>query len=142
MIYVEVTEPRAGEPYADFYLYLPMAASRFLQYRFVYVECPEKADLTYDVGPNDPANSRLYRIREAFVGRLSDGRFAPDYRILQYGEIGFAMKEEGAGDFVGGVHGDEVAIADFACPKFNVGKLLHSGKNAKEDYAHEKSGKI
>lgn len=109
MIYVEVTEPRAGEPYADFYLYLPMAASRFLQYRFVYVECPEKADLTYDVGPNDPANSRLYRIREAFVGRLSDGRFAPDYRILQYGEIGFAMKEEGAGDFVGGVHGDEVA---------------------------------
>ena len=33
-------------------------------------------------------------------------------------------------------------IADFACPKFNVGKLLHSGKNAKEDYAHEKSGKI
>ena len=109
MIYIEVTERRAGEAYADFCLYLPAGKSRFLQYRFVYVERPEKADLCYDVGPNDPANSRLYRIREAFIGRLSEGHFAPDYRILQYGEIGFAMQEEGAGDYVGGVHGDEVA---------------------------------
>ena len=109
MVYLEVSERRAGEPLADFNLYLPTGRDRFVQYRFIYVDRPKKPELTYEGGPNDAANSHLYRIREAYIGRLLDGHFAPDYRILQGGEIGFAMQEGGAGDFVGGFHGDEVA---------------------------------
>ena len=109
MIYLEVSERRTGEPYADFNLYLPTGQDRFVQYRFVYVDRPQNPALTYEGGANDAANSRLYRVREAYVGRLTEGCFSPDYRILQGGEIGFAMQERGAGDFVGGFHGDEVA---------------------------------
>ena len=87
MIYIEVSERRAGAPYADFNLYLPTGRDRFVQYRFVYVECPPKPALFYEGGANDPANSRLYRVREAYIGRLAEGGFSPDYRILQGGLI-------------------------------------------------------
>lgn len=79
-----------------------------MQYRFRYEENPINPALGFSDGPNDPANRAFYRIREAYVGRLEGETFTPIFRALQGGEIGFAFREQGAGDFVGGFHGDEV----------------------------------
>ena len=111
MIYVKVAARRAGEAYADFSLLVPAGGQRFTEYRFAYVERPQNPALPYTGGTNDPANSKLYRIREAYLGTLSGMDFMSDCRVLQGGEIGFAFREEGAGDFVGGFHGDEQLLS-------------------------------
>jgi hypothetical protein len=109
MIRLEVGVPREGEPFADFSLCLPAGRGRFTRYRFLYMHYPADPSLDFAGGTNSPANCSFYRICEAHIGRLEGGRFLPDYRILQSGEIGFALRERGAGDFVGGFHGDEIA---------------------------------
>ena len=109
-VYLRVHTPREGEGYADFCVYLPTGRGRHVEYRFAYMHHPEKPALAYNEGPNDPANSHFYRIREAYVGTLTGETFTPEFRALQYGEIGLAFIEEGAGDYVGGFHGDECAF--------------------------------
>ena len=110
MIYVKVSERREGEAYADFSLVVPAGGTVFTEYRFVYTAHPPKPALGYAEGPNDPANCRFYRIREAYLGTLSGTDFCATCRVLQGGEIGLAMREVGSGDFVGGFHGDEVIL--------------------------------
>ena len=105
--------PRAeGAPYASFDLYLPAGEADgrefYTCYRFVYEENPVKPSLTYGEGPNDPANRRFYRIKTAFMTERDGDGFRVLFRALQGGEIGLAFRETGAGDFVGGLHGDEV----------------------------------
>ena len=80
----------------------------YTEYRFVYVKNPIDPSLGFSEGPNNPANCELYRIREAYIGKLDGNIFTPSFRALQSGEIGLALREAGAGDFSGGVHGDEV----------------------------------
>lgn len=108
--YLEVLAPESGKEYASFYVYLP--ASRdgvyYTRYRFLFEENPVKPELTYETGVNDAANRRFYRIRTAYIVKREGDRFVPVFRALQDGEIGFAIREEGAGDFVGGFHGDEI----------------------------------
>lgn len=109
--YIKIFSPAQGMEYGAFYLYLPAGDGYYTEYRFVYVNNPIKEELEYSGGPNDPANCDLYRIREAYIGRLDGEVFTPSFRALQGGEIGFAFCEKGAGDFSGGFHGDEVMTA-------------------------------
>ena len=109
--YLRILAPAEGREYSSFYLYLPAAEGHdeyFTEYRFLYEVNPIKPELGYGEGPNDPANRKFYRIRTAYLVKREGDTFAPMFRALQDGEIGFAMKEQGAGDFVGGFHGDEV----------------------------------
>jgi len=109
--YLRILAPAEGKEYSSFYLYLPAAAEQeeyFTEYRFLYEVNPIKPELAYHEGSNDPANRQFYRIRTAYLVKREGERFTPVFRALQDGEIGFAMKETGAGDFVGGFHGDEV----------------------------------
>ena len=110
--YLHLLPPEEGRRYASFYVYLPAsdAAGCYVQYRFQYEENPPSPTLGFAEGANDPSNRAFYRIREAYVGYLEGTCFTPAFRALQGGEIGFAFREEGAGDFVGGFHGDEVLI--------------------------------
>ena len=108
-VYLHVLTPKEGHELSDFYVYLPTGGGYHVQYRFVYMKHKAKPTLAYNEGPNDPANCDFYRIREAYVGRLTGESFTPDFRALQYGEIGLAFIEAGAGDYVGGFHGDELA---------------------------------
>ena len=109
--YIKIFEPAEGEKYSSFYIYLPAGREHYTEYRFVYVKNPPDPSLGFSEGPNVPANCELYRIREAYIGRLDGENFVPAFRALQSGEIGFALREMGAGDFSGGVHGDEVCLS-------------------------------
>lgn len=108
--YLEVLSPENGKEYASFNVYLPASAdgAYYTRYRFLFEENPVKPELTYETGCNDPANRRFYRIRTADMVKREGEKFVTLFRVLSGGEIGFAIKEEGAGDFVGGFHGDEV----------------------------------
>ena len=111
--YLRILPPEAGRAYSSFCLYLPATQGSdeyFVQYRFLYEVNPIKPELGYDMGSNDPANRDFYRIRTAYLTKREGDEFVPLFRALQDGEIGFAMKEQGAGDFVGGFHGDEVLM--------------------------------
>lgn len=108
LLHLRVLAPREGETYASFFLYVPLRDGYTCEYRFLYVQRGVNPALSYGEGPNDPANSALFRICEAHVGHLSGEEFLPKFRALQGGEIAFALQEKGAGDFVGGYHGDEV----------------------------------
>lgn len=106
--YIKIFAPEDGKKYSSFYIYLPAGEEYYTEYRFVYVKNPIDPSLGFSEGPNVPANCELYRIREAYIGVLDGDIFTPSFRALQSGEIGFALREVGAGDFSGGVHGDEV----------------------------------
>lgn len=112
--YLQIFAPEAGKDRASFDLYLPADEARtyFAAYHFRYEVDPVKPSLSYEEGPNDPANRRFYRIRTAHMtvreGAGDTPCFRPLFRALQGGEIGLAYREKGAGDFVGGFHGDEV----------------------------------
>lgn len=106
--FLQVLSPENGEDRASFYVYLPAGKGCYTQYRFTYMHAPAKPELTFTNGANDPANCTFYRIREAYIGTLAGDCFVPHFRALQAGEVGFAFREEGAGDFCGGFHGDEV----------------------------------
>lgn len=106
--YIKIFSPREGDRYGNFFVYIPAGEGAYAQYRFVYMNNPPKDGLGFSEGPNDPANCEFYRVREAYIGRLSGETFTPSFRALQGGEIGFAFCEKGAGDFCGGFHGDEV----------------------------------
>lgn len=107
--YFYIFPPESGREYASFYLYLPAGREGyFAEYRFCYEENPVDPALGYREAPNNPANRKFYRVKEAYIGTLDGGRFTPSFRALQSGELGFAFREEGEGDFVGGVHGDEI----------------------------------
>jgi len=110
--FIEILSPENEQAYSSFYLYLPTKSGcHYSQYRFTYEKNPINESLAFDNGPNDPSNREFYRIREAYIGTLSGRIFTPVFRALQGGEIGFAFREEGAGDFSGGFHGDEVMTA-------------------------------
>ena len=104
--YLRIYEPEGGLPYGDFSLFLP-AGDAYAEYRFVYEQDAIKPDLPFNKGPNDPANRSFYRIKTAWIVRQDGEWFVPMFRALQSGEIGLALREQGAGDFVGGLHGDE-----------------------------------
>ena len=110
--YLHVFSPAEGARYAPFDLYLPAGGldgrEFYTCYRFVYEENPVKPSLSYGEGPNDPANRSFYRIKTAFLTEREGDSFRVLFRALQGGEIGLAYREVGAGDFVGGLHGDEV----------------------------------
>ena len=110
--YLHIMTPAEGASYASFDLYLPAGETGdrefYTCYRFVYEENAVKPSLAYGEGPNDPANRRFYRIKTAFLTERAGDGFRVLFRALQGGEIGLAVREEGAGDFVGGLHGDEV----------------------------------
>jgi len=118
--YIKIFAPEEGKKYSSFYIYLPAGEGHYVEYRFVYVKNPIDPTLGFADGPNVPANCELYRIREAYVGRLDGDVFTASFRALQSGEIGFALREAGAGDFSGGFHGDEV---------FTYVNLTLDGKN-------------
>lgn len=111
MIYLKVSARREGEAYADFSLFVPAGGGLYTEYRFVYTERAANPALDYAGGTNDPANCRFYRITEAYLGPLAGDGLADRLRVLQSGEIGLALREGGAGDFVGGLHGDEVLLS-------------------------------
>lgn len=107
-IYLKVLEREEGRNYSSFNLYLPAGGREiYTEYRFRYDINPVKPELHYGIGPNDPANREFYRINKAYIVRKDGENFVPLFRALSGGEIGLAIREEGAGDFVGGVHGDE-----------------------------------
>ena len=108
--YLEILSPEKGRDLASFYVYLPASENGvyYTRYRFMFEENSVKPELTYENGCNDPANRRFYRIRTADVVKREGDTFETLFRVLSGGEIGFAIKETGAGDFVGGFHGDEI----------------------------------
>ena len=108
--YIEILAPEKGRDLSSFFLYLPASEGGvyYTRYRFMFEENPVKPELTYENGCNDAANRRFYRIRTADVVKREGDAFVTLFRVLSGGEIGFAIKEEGAGDFVGGFHGDEI----------------------------------
>ena len=111
--YLQIHSPEPGKELSSFDLYLPAdpTGAYYAVYHFRYEVDPVKPSLTYTEGPNDPANRRFYRIRTAHMtvreGAEDTPSFRPLFRALQGGEIGLAYRERGAGDFVGGFHGDE-----------------------------------
>lgn len=111
--FLRVYAPEPGKERGSFSLYAPAAPRQesredhYCEYRFAYEVDPPKEGLPFGKGPNDPANRDFYRIRSAYVVRREGGEFRPLFRALQQGEIGLAFRETGAGDFVGGYHGDE-----------------------------------
>lgn len=108
--YLEILPLENGREYASFYVYLPASedGEYYARYKFWYEVNPVDPALTYENGVNAAANRKFYRIRTAYVVKRTENGFVPMFRALQDGEIGFAIKEEGAGDFVGGFHGDEI----------------------------------
>ena len=113
--YLHVLPIAGGATRASFDLYLPASeqgnGEYYTCYHFRYEENPPDPSIPYGGGPNNPANRAFYRIRTAYITKKTDEGFRPAFRALQSGEIGFAFREEGAGDFVGGLHGDEVLSA-------------------------------
>lgn len=113
--YLKIFPPEEGKAFASFDLFLPANGDEteeyYICYHFVYEDNPSDASLLYGEGPNNPANRRFYRIRTAFLMRRAGEDFTPVFRALQQGEVGLALREEGAGDFCGGFHGDEVLTA-------------------------------
>lgn len=105
--YLQVFAPEQGNLYGDFYVYLPAGETFFAQYRFRYLKLAADPTLSFADRENKQANSDLYRIWEAYIGTLDGQTFTPDFRALQGGEVSFAFLEKGAGDFCGGIHGDE-----------------------------------
>ena len=109
--YLEILAPSEGKRFSEFHLYLSADEGKgeyYTRYCFLYEVNPIKPELAYNMGSNDPANRDFYRIRTAHIVKKTEDGFVPVFRALQGGEIGFAMKEKGAGDYIGGFHGDEV----------------------------------
>ncbi len=107
--YISVFPLSDGKKYSDFNLYLSAGDEDiYTEYRFRYFIDPINTELHYGIGPNNPANRELYRIHKAYVVKKEGENFFPLFRALSGGEIAFALREVGAGDFVGGVHGDEL----------------------------------
>lgn len=108
-LFVEVLPPKAGRRLSDVYVYLPTGGGRHVQYRFAYTLFPSRPELGFSDRRKNTDNADFYRISEAYVGRLEGESFTPEFRALQSGEVSLAFREDGAGDFVGGCHGDERA---------------------------------
>ncbi len=111
MVCVRVAARREGEALSDFSVFLRAEDGRLAEYVFAYMEHPAKPSLGFGEGANDPAHCRFYRICEAYLCRLSGEEPVRELRVLQRGEVGLALREVGAGDFVGGFHGDEVILS-------------------------------
>ena len=111
--YLQIFPLEENRALSSFDLYLPAgdAGDFYTCYHFVYEVNAPNPTLGYGEAPNNPANRRFYRIKTAFVCERRENGFAPLFRALQQGEIGLAFREEGAGDFVGGYHGDELLTA-------------------------------
>ena len=110
-IHIVVSSRRPGERFSDFSVILPTAMGYSVEYRFSYVLTPPNESLSFGYDTGGTTNADIYRINGAFVGRWEDGGFSRAFRALQGGEISFAIREDGAADFVGGIHGDECMIA-------------------------------
>ena len=112
--YLHILEPEKNKRLSSFYLYLPANENDtdeyYVKYRFIYEINPYNPELSYENGPNNPSNREFYRIKKAYVVKKQGDEFVEIFRALQGGEIGLAIREKGAGDFVGGVHGDELLL--------------------------------
>lgn len=106
-IHITVGRCREGEALADFSVMLPMESGYFTEYRFSYLKHGANPTLSFDKDIGGSTNCELYRICGAYVTALENGEFARRFRVLQGGEVSFALREVGAADFVGGIHGDE-----------------------------------
>lgn len=106
--YIQILPKCDGHAYSSFYIYLPAGANYYTQYCFYYLYKPADSTLSFSDSLNSQANSSFYRIQSAYIGTLSKQSFSPLFRALQEGELGFAFREIGAGDFSGGIHGDEI----------------------------------
>ncbi|MBQ2718824.1 MAG: hypothetical protein IJF73_02020 [Clostridia bacterium] len=110
-LFVEVLPTKPGRRLPDVYAYLPAGRGYHVQYRFVYTYFPPRPELGYSDRRKNTDNADFYRLSEAYVGTLEGESFTPAFRALQSGEVSLALREDGAGDFVGGCHGDERAEA-------------------------------
>ncbi len=108
--YLRILPKEEGRERASFDLYLPASEEGkvYTLYHFAYEVNERKPSLAYGEGPNDPANRCHYRIRTAEIVKREGDAFRPICDALRGGEVGLAIHEEGAGDYVGGLHGDEV----------------------------------
>lgn len=111
-VYVEVLAPVGGDDeYSSFNIYVQTthaSGDYFIKYPFVYEYDDIDETLTWSTGPNTGSNRMNYRIITAqIVKKTGEKTFSKVYDILQSGEISLAIRESGAGDFVGGLHGDE-----------------------------------
>jgi len=109
--YLHILPPEGRKAFSSFLLYMPAGDGHHTLYQFAYEENPPKPELAFHRGANDPANRAFYRICEAYVVKKEGDGFRKLFRALQKGEIGFAMREAGSGDAVGGYHGDEILTA-------------------------------
>lgn len=112
--YLHILPKDEDKRLSSFYLYLPAndndTDEYYVLYRFMYEINPYNPELSYENGPNNPSNREFYRIKKAYVVKRDGDEFTEVFRALQGGEIGFALREVGAGDFIGGVHGDELML--------------------------------
>lgn len=106
-IYLSVGTPRAGERFADFSVIYATGGGKYVKYAFGYLvrEANAENSFSHDVGGS--VNCELFRVEGAWLGTLSGESFTEELRLLATGEISFALRELGASDFVGGIHGDE-----------------------------------
>ena len=118
-LYLRVLPPKPGCGLGDVYVYLPTGDGRFTEVRFAYTHFAPMPSLSFADRRYNTNNCELYRISEAYIGRLEGETFTPDFRALQSGEVSLALREEGAGDFVGGCHGDE---------RFTLARFIADGR--------------
>ncbi len=109
-VYYQVKKPSTGVAYSSFEVYTKSSVSNiyYINYHFVYTEKAAKPELEFGGGTDDGANQKTYRIIGADLVKKSGNTFTKVNQLLQNGEIEFAFSETGAGDFVGGFHGDEI----------------------------------
>jgi len=106
--YIHILSAEEGKKLSSFYVYLPTGEDYYVRYKFVYIMNPVDPELSFGDSSNVYANCEFYRICGAEVGKLTGEEFSKCFAALQGGEIGLAFREEGAGDFIGGFHGDEL----------------------------------
>ncbi len=113
-----------GNEYKDFNIYIPTTETSGLYYtkfQFKYTKQAQAANIADAQKANTAYNQETYRIQGAsLVKKAKDNvTFTEVYKLLQSGEIEFAVKESGTTDFIGGYHGDEI---------MNWSKLVIDGK--------------
>lgn len=116
MLYYKINKSKGKFSYGDFEVYTKTQKSDYyINYHFVFTEEESKPELEFNGGTNDGANQRTYRIIGADLVEKTANGFKEKMQLLQQGELEFAYLESGAGDFVGGFHGDEVMDSAELC---------------------------
>ncbi len=110
-MFYKVNAPKKGLNFCDFDIYTQtsdVSGNYYIVYHFAYENEAAKPELNFNEGTNDGANCEMWRIKGAdIVEKTGEDTFRTVNGILQAGEIELAISENGAGDFIGGFHGDE-----------------------------------